>query len=551
MDRIRIFIGTEPKTYIAQRVLEHSIRRHTQAEVEFTPMIGPEWEYPIEGIKVGTGFSLRRWMIPGACGFKGKAIYLDADQVVFGDISKLWHMDQRPGMEKRAIYVTYQVDKYSPQKPVPQTSVMLIDCDLAIYHKEINADGWDIEKILEKLRRKPDATTYGQFMHAEWIPDQLIGRLPTEWNHLNVYEPNKTRLLHYTKEPEQPWYKPDHPLSHLWEEELRFALREGYVTEADLLESLDRWNVQEDWRKTNGLHPYYRKYVGKRNEAQITDTQFRQPPQDMKVLWVTSFAKDMLGSGKQLLDSFTQHNVPGAVFVGAEGFDVFDPTIHAQLGTDRERTMLYPVDQDSWLLLWLTQNADIIPKHLGGQNDGVCRCPGGPLEVHDKKHKLPCIGHWFCRNASRWFRKIVTQRAALEVALRDGYTHLIWVDADCRFKKPMHLETVRTWFKNKAMFFLKNKREFMEAGVIGFDLTKNGHSVMQDVIERFRSGEFRQQKRWDDCITYQWCIDRAKVPAVDIAFGVGDHAAVVPYSPLSLWIEHDKGRHGRKQGIMT
>ena len=51
---------------------------------------------------------------------------------------------------------------------------------------------------------------------------------------------------------------------------------------------------------------------------------------------------------------------------------------------------------------FLKEQADWIPKHLGGNHHGKCLCPGGPFtNPHDKRHKMPCINHWFCRNASR------------------------------------------------------------------------------------------------------------------------------------------------------
>ena len=119
---IRIYLGTEPKTLIAQKVLEHSIRRNTKAAVEITPMVGPDWEYPTEGIKVGTGFSLRRWMIPKACNYQGYAIYLDADQLVFGDVAELLAIHRRQPLPGGVtLSCTYQVDKYSPKVPVSQS----------------------------------------------------------------------------------------------------------------------------------------------------------------------------------------------------------------------------------------------------------------------------------------------------------------------------------------------------------------------------------------------------------------------------------------------
>ena len=37
-----------------------------------------------------TPFTMFRWAIPEICKFEGRAIYLDVDQIVLGDISELW-----------------------------------------------------------------------------------------------------------------------------------------------------------------------------------------------------------------------------------------------------------------------------------------------------------------------------------------------------------------------------------------------------------------------------------------------------------------------------
>lgn len=258
-DPIRVYTGTEPKTEIARKVLEFSIRRRTEAEVQFVSMIGPEWEYPIDGIKVGTGFSLRRWMIPAYCGWKGRAIYLDADIQCFTDIAGLWHLGDRTREQHPpfpVLWATLQADKWSPKKPVPQTSVMLIDCE--------EAKGWpgfDIDFLLDDLRQTPTKEHYGFMMHAQWLPQNLVAPLASKWNHLNVYEQGRTRLLHYTKEPEQPWYKPDHPLAHLWQAELELAIKAGVIQRREFQEALAKFGKKEDWRPTNGLHPFYKKYL--------------------------------------------------------------------------------------------------------------------------------------------------------------------------------------------------------------------------------------------------------------------------------------------------
>lgn len=257
MSDIRIFIGTEPKTEIARKVLEHSIRRHTLSNVICTPMIGSEWEYPTEGIQVGTGFSLRRWMIPAACNWKGHAIYMDADQIVFRAVDDLLETGIKAMANGSSAAMTYQPDKFNP-KPWPQSSVMVIDCSRAKNYFE-----WSKRHMLDWLRRHPTKQAYAEFMHASWMVPPA-GKLPVEWNHLNVYDPLKTCLLHYTKEPEQPWYKPDHPLAHLWIKEFKLAYKAGVITKDEITAATTKFNVKEDWRNTNGLHPIYLKHM---NEA--------------------------------------------------------------------------------------------------------------------------------------------------------------------------------------------------------------------------------------------------------------------------------------------
>lgn len=256
--RVRVFIGTEDKTEIARKVLECSIQRHTESIVDFTPMIGKQWEYKHDDIPIGTGFSLRRWMIPAYCDWQGRAIYLDADQLVFGDIHELWSLpDLLPtikGQEACSAWMTFQPDKYNV-KPAPQSSVMVIDCAKAKAQW-----GWHLEQVLTHLREEPTKERYAKFMHCAWMKPPCR-QIEIGWNHLNVYKDKVTKLLHYTKEPEQPWYAPEHALANLWQKELMVAIRSGLLTKVEFKAALDKWGVKEDWRATNGLHPYYTEFL--------------------------------------------------------------------------------------------------------------------------------------------------------------------------------------------------------------------------------------------------------------------------------------------------
>jgi len=257
-EKVRIFVGTEPKTEIARKVLECSINRRTNSEVEFIPMIGKEWQYDTTGFQQGTGFSLRRWMIPEYCKWHGRAIYLDSDQLVFSDIWDLWCQPDYNPIPGCAAWMTYQTSKFSEKVPHPNSSVMVIDCQraqaLPYFH---------LDRVVDFLKNNPSKKSYGDLMFPNWMKPGP-GKIGVEWNSLNVFTEGKTKLLHYTKEPEQPWYVPDHPFARQWKLEFQIALNLGYITPDEVKDAVSKFGIKEDWRVTNGLHPEYLAFIPKK-----------------------------------------------------------------------------------------------------------------------------------------------------------------------------------------------------------------------------------------------------------------------------------------------
>lgn len=252
---IRIFVGSEPKTEIARLVLEHSIREHTAAAVEFTPMIGRAWEYPTNGLRFGTGFSLRRWMIPAACNWEGRAIYLDADIQAMADVAELWDMPVRYSRRGCSAWTTFQPDAAS-RKPRPQSSVMVIDCEAAGGQR-----GWQVDEILRDLRRDASKVNYAGIMHAGWL-DPAPMRIPDEWNRLHIFVPGSTKMLHFTKVPDQPMFSPRHPVAAHWQDALKRAIIAGVIPKVLFIAHLNAWGHKLPGRnEPNGLHPSYRAFL--------------------------------------------------------------------------------------------------------------------------------------------------------------------------------------------------------------------------------------------------------------------------------------------------
>lgn len=247
---VRIFIGTEPKVRVAELVLRYSILKHASLPVEFTAL-DDTWQIP-HGIRQGTGFSLRRWMIPERCEFTGRAIYLDADMLVLSDVAELWRMPEEIPSDTATVWCAYQPDKHYPKGGM-QSSCMVIECARASYWR--TKDFWDWFRA--------GKVHYPKFMHGDpWLKEQPID-IGTEWNDFNRYRPGVTKLLHYTREAHQPWYRPEHAFRQLWEEHLVEAIRAGAVPFKEFEHAISRFGKPDpsDRRRTYGIHPHFRKHL--------------------------------------------------------------------------------------------------------------------------------------------------------------------------------------------------------------------------------------------------------------------------------------------------
>lgn len=186
---VRIFLGTEPAHYRAERIFIWSIERYRD----------PARVYEIYLMKELAGFNRRRWLtgftnyrfaIPHFAGGAGRAIWNDVDQAYLGDPAELFDTD----MGECGILTVPPLSSTA----LLDTAVMLIDCarmesiwtlDEAQYGRK--------NKLLKKVRAVPG----------------LRGDLPAEWHARDEeYVPGRSKLLHWTILHTQPW----HPLPQLF-----------------------------------------------------------------------------------------------------------------------------------------------------------------------------------------------------------------------------------------------------------------------------------------------------------------------------------------------
>lgn len=230
---IRVFVGTDRSQLLAVAVLEHSILRRTDRQVQVSPLIDLDLPEPRD-IRQGsrTNFSFARFAIPELAGYAGKALYLDADMLVFRDIGELWDIPFGGAMvaiqEEIPEHAVSHQKAGAPAKRVKQCSVMLIDCGRA---------RWDVHEIVGGLDGR---YTYEELMYELCIlpEDEVRYAVPFAWNSLEHFD-SETRLIHYTDMDTQPWVSAQNRHGGLWMEEVRLMLDTGALTWADLKTEID------------------------------------------------------------------------------------------------------------------------------------------------------------------------------------------------------------------------------------------------------------------------------------------------------------------------
>lgn len=163
---IRVFIGYDPRQPLAYNVLQHSIVTNSSVPVSVTPLILSQLPLKRRGL---TEFTYSRFLVPYLCDFKGKAVFMDADMVVTGDIAELFQ------------YGGSAVSVMQEQARFEWASVMLFNC------------GCCLKLTPEFIEDERNA-----LFDLAWAPS--VGSIPPEWNSCVGYaEPTESKLYHFTQ----------------------------------------------------------------------------------------------------------------------------------------------------------------------------------------------------------------------------------------------------------------------------------------------------------------------------------------------------------------
>jgi hypothetical protein len=220
---MRVFVAADERLRVPARVLEFSIRRHASGPVvvDFLRHVQPPRPKQLRHL-LRSRASLRRFAIPELCGYRGRALYLDAAAVAFADMAELWEVPFGP----QKVLCAYQAARPEVGKGPKrlhlgrQLGMMLIDC--ARLH-------WDLAQIVAGLDE--GRYTHAQLTRALCIvqPDEIADTLPGHWSCLESYDAAHSKLVRYAVPPLYPWKSDDNPLASLWMDTYRDAVAAGAV----------------------------------------------------------------------------------------------------------------------------------------------------------------------------------------------------------------------------------------------------------------------------------------------------------------------------------
>jgi hypothetical protein len=264
-DPIRVFIGASVSEWLPAKVLEYSIKLNTDKAVEtfILSSVAREFKLPVHAKnQPRTPFSFQRFLIPELCNYKGRAIYLDADMIVFDDIYSLWETD----FSGSDLLATSSRDLNRPT----QFSVMLLDCE------KLN---WSIEDIVCSLNK--NLFSYEQLMFEFVIAENISKKLSWAWNSMEFFEPELVKLLHFTDMNTQPWVSKKNKNKNIWLSCLRDAISSGFISMADVVREIESGSVRPSILQdiSNDIHSL--SFI-KKTQHLVCDLKFIPPYKNLK-----------------------------------------------------------------------------------------------------------------------------------------------------------------------------------------------------------------------------------------------------------------------------
>ncbi len=195
---IRVFIGYDPREAVSYHVLSHSILSRASEPVQITPLalsnLKPVFDRPKDA-KQSTDFSFSRFIVPYLSNYEGWSLFCDCDMLMLDDIANLWKLRD----DKYAVQVVKH--EHNPTDDVKFLGKLQTKYEKKNWSSVILFNNAKCRALTKEFANTASGLELHQF---KWLgDDNLIGAIPSRWNHLVDYDPvlpaNEISFLHYTE----------------------------------------------------------------------------------------------------------------------------------------------------------------------------------------------------------------------------------------------------------------------------------------------------------------------------------------------------------------
>lgn len=207
-ETLHIFLGVDHRQPVSVSVLIHSLMAKSSKPLAIHPLTLPTLPITRAGL---TPFTFSRFLVPYLMGYKGMALFMDADICVKDDIAKLFEECDHDQADRALWCVKAHTGQFEFERP----AVMMFNCG----HRE-------------NAKLTPEYIESAKKLHFfDWLgggDSELIGDMDPMWNFLEHYqEPpmpkSRVKAVHYTQGvPFWPETKKG-PYSELWWQYQRVA----------------------------------------------------------------------------------------------------------------------------------------------------------------------------------------------------------------------------------------------------------------------------------------------------------------------------------------
>lgn len=242
-----VYIGFDSREPVASYVCAHSIARRTNTPINIRHLkhrelraqglfyrpwatFGKEGENIdlLDGRTFSTEFSHTRFLVPALMGYKGWALFMDADMIVLSDIKKLFDLCND----------RYAVMCVKHSYPMAKDTIKMDGRAQRFYNRK-NWSSFVLWNCGHPANREltPEKVNFltGAELHSfSWLHDYQIGEIPATYNYISGISPKlpvemggRPLVMHYSDGG--PWFDEckDVPYADLWVDEFRHWQEEG------------------------------------------------------------------------------------------------------------------------------------------------------------------------------------------------------------------------------------------------------------------------------------------------------------------------------------